>query len=286
MQGEVSVDDGKNWFYLLKDKKEILVGPSPRLSGEDPAAKLRNALQNYELSFGDPTRVAGRKALQIVATPKCPDMPTRKFFIDSDNHFILRVQEENKRRCKTLIDTKMVRFNVNFSDQEFSMDGQSGKIRSFSPPTHFQHSMWVKDKVGFKPAIPKELPSGFHVLDQQLAGSGANGVAVRVGDGLASATIYEWDTKSGRLPWGQLPSDAKIVQCKGIKMGLVGDIPEEAIAKLLDAFLREAMKKLQPIFLYDSSFGLQEPKAGSQTLNDQKGEFNGQQDDLSQSPAI
>ena len=74
-------------------------------------------------------------------------------------------------------------------------------------------------------------------------------VAVRITDGLVNATVYEWNSKHDprQSLGGDCSHDRSV---KGIGMRLVGEVPELVLVKLLDSFIREALKSAGPYLAY------------------------------------
>jgi hypothetical protein len=94
--------------------------------------------------------------------------------------------------------------------------------------------------------MPGALPLGFVISEPQIVGDrGDRFVAIRLSDGLASATVYQWDAHS-RNP---VPCvDKKFVrEANGVKMRVVGDLPESVLTRLVESFVREALKGLQTL---------------------------------------
>ena len=93
MQGVSMVDDGKRWMMYWPDERRALSQQSPRARLADADDRIQLADKNYRLKFGEPTTIAGRRAHAVVAEPRYKEMEERRYFIDEETSFVLRVQK-------------------------------------------------------------------------------------------------------------------------------------------------------------------------------------------------
>jgi len=247
-QGITSVDDGRQWITYHPDCNQVFVQPSPRLSSQPTSERIAIAKRNYTLEVANHHhKVAGRKVYCLVAIPKHPEMPIRQYCIDQDKPFLLRMEVLEKGGAKVMLNTKEIEFPAAVPDEEFQL--QPAKLAKLVPlrePTRTGLGKNAKRMAGFNPAIPPALPFGFVIQHPEVTGSGSKKiVAVRITDGLVNATVYEWDNK--RNPQQCLGGDCSHDRAvKGIGMRVVGEVPELVLVKLLDSFIREALKSAGP----------------------------------------
>lgn len=242
-QGVVMYDDGKVWKNILPDEQKMLIQPSPNPNRQ---LGVRQALaeQNYKFTTEQGDRVAGRATLVIVAVPKAAGMPERRYSIDVSNLYLLRVETDNRGDHRVLNDTIAVNYpsSISISDPEGDFVRQFRRIQ-IDPAKTVSDLKELTAMAGFKPAIPGELPFGFAVLEKQVTGDDKDVVAIRISDGLASATIFqskEVDREGHGSRTGRRDAN-------GIHFHLMGDLPDPITARLLEIFVREALKGLNPL---------------------------------------
>ncbi len=263
-QGVTKLDDGRTWVTYIPDESRMLIQPSPRYS-VGLAMRKGAAAQNYRFVAEKSDMIAGRRSIAIIATPRSGDMPVRRFWVDSEFPYMLRMDTISDGQSVLELDTKAIKFNAALDDDTFRLS-PVGEVRKIylDPPTRFRDPDKVKDELRFSPAMPIGLPYGFVIQEPQLVGDhNERFVAIRLTDGLASATVYQWK-KDMHNP---VPcNDRKTVrESNGIKMRLVGDLPEVVLIKLLDAFVKEALKGLQALLgtSFDDSTFLPLQQAGA-----------------------
>lgn len=260
-QGVTTLDDGRTWTTYIPDENRMLVQDSPKRRMRQ---RTETAGQNYRFTSENMGSVAGRKTVAVLAVPKYPEMPSRRYWIDSEYALMLRMEliKEGGRRRSLMMDTKAIDFKAVADDvMKINPPADVRRVRLESPE-RFRSAEDAVDLVGFKPAFPGPLPFGFVVTEPQVVGDkGDRFVAIRLSDGLASATVYQWSANSKNpVPC----NDRELVrEANGLRMRMVGDLPEIVLARLLDAFVREAMKGLQPLsgtdLFSDALLPLQKP---------------------------
>lgn len=245
-QGVTTLDDGQNWTTYIPDENRIVIQSSPRLMGGNSRRK-RAAAESYRFDSDTGESIAGRKSIMVIATPKNPDMPVRRYWIDSDYPFILKMDVMQQGGSKVLLDTKAVTFEVQLPEDTFRITPATGVRRIYlESPEKIRSTESVKALVGFSPAFPRDLPYGFVIQEGQIVGDKSERfVALRLTDGLASATLYQWPlTRRNPVPCNDKKS---VREAAGLRMRLVGDLPDAVVTKLIEAFVRELTKGLQTL---------------------------------------
>lgn len=267
-QGVTTIDDGKSWSTYIPDENRIMIIDSPKKSSWYRKRKTV-AADNYRFTSEAVDSIAGRKAIAVTATPKAPEMPVRRFWIDSEYPLMLRMETESGGRHKLMMDTKAISF-MTVSDNELAMNaGSSARQVYLDSPERFRTAAEAIEIVGFKPAMPGPLPFGFAIAEPQIIGEkGSRFVAIRISDGLAAATVYQWDARTKN----PVPCNEKelVREAHGLKLRMSGDLPEVVMARLLDAFVREALKGLQALLGTDF-----DPTAFHSIQDGPDGGFNG-----------
>ncbi len=244
IQGVTTVDDGRNWSTYIPDENRVISQESPRRSLSGRAK--RAADQNYRFTSEGVTNIAGRKAFAIVAMPKAAEMPSRRYWIDTEYPLMLRMEVLINDKPFLLMDTKAISF-ITVSEESLRLQ-PAADVRKIwmTAPEKFRNAAEAIDRVGFKPSMPQLLPFGFIVHEPQIVGDKNDKfVALRLSDGLASATLYQWNSRNPNpVPCSD---KATVREANGVKMRLVGDLPEAVLARLLETFVREALKGLMPL---------------------------------------
>ena len=267
-QGVVCLDDGAHWLTYRPDENKVIVQSSPRLSLMPAAARVNLAEKNYELKAlpGD-WRVAGRRAQCLVAVPKASQMPERRYCIDEDKQFLLRMEVISKGNSKLMLDTQQIEFNADIPDEDFVLQPTNpAELQTFESPATINLGGDAKRQLGFEPAVPSNLPFGFKVENPQMGGSKNDRfAAVRISDGLVNATVYEWNKKNARN-WqqGDCKNDR---EAHNVQMRLVGELPDTVLVRVLDTFVREALKHWSPLLMIVVA---PETSGRVQTLNGQQ----------------
>lgn len=241
-QGLVSLDDGKQWSTYQPDENRLMVQPSPRLVLGDPKQRMKIAENNYEfrLAKGSFT-IAGRNAVQVIATPKSPDIPERRYFFDPERNMLLRLETNTlgKGEARVLYDTAEINFPNDMRQEVFKLTSARPARRVELPAPEKVGSLETAAKqVGFKPVIPAKLPYGFVVQETQLSGQRSERFyAVRVTDGLIAATAYQWDGER-HGEGGPFSKEVGSVNVEGIWLLVKGEAPSNVLRGLLRAFAR------------------------------------------------
>jgi hypothetical protein len=101
--------------------------------------------------------------------------------------------------------------------------------------------------VGFMPVIPKSFPCGFRLQSMQTNDSRTwKSVVIRLTDGLARATVYQWlgNDNSGDV---QSIENSTTINVGSIRVMLVSDLSPETRRRLLGAFLTRTEARLDSV---------------------------------------
>ncbi|HVL38233.1 MAG TPA: hypothetical protein VM328_02470 [Fimbriimonadaceae bacterium] len=236
--GMASIDDGKKWVTYIPDRLRLVIQESPRKNMIDPKELLRIATRNYTFRFEADDEVAGQKVRTILAVPKSRDLPMRRYSVDKETCYLLRLEVIEAGVPSTVHDTKSIKYGDGRDEKplELNPPERTRQIHlaphiKMSSPTH------AKRELGFEPVLPSKLPYGF-VIHQRHIVKDEDGrfLAVRVTDGLASGTIYQWSKSDSQQPW---KFDEKLgdVELRGVCFRVAGDMPARIRFKLLESFI-------------------------------------------------
>lgn len=237
MQGVESVDDGTKVRMYFPDQNLIIDQDSPQRSPGDAAWRIGLAQRNYTLRYGPPTRVAGRSCLTIVATPKYGQMDVRRYYVDEETFYPLRIESEGDSGRTLYIDTKDILYPAKLPRDRFRLDpmGSPQVLRYHRPDSLTTHTAALK--MGFTPIVPQTIPLGFRVQEMQLSETGNwRSVAVRITDGLVRATVYQWQAAGSRFDVKSIENSTP-AERNGIRLLLVSDLDARLRQALLDAFV-------------------------------------------------
>ena len=243
MQGVTSVDDGQTWSTYFPDERRLLEQDSPRLGLGNPRERLEHAARNYSFRSTSGETVAGRRTIAILAVPVHEELPVRRYSLDTERNFMLRMETIAEGRTRRVMDTKSITFSPEFDVRLFEIKPM-GEVRviRLDPPSEIRSSRHARATLGFRPAFPDELPFGFAIRNKHLSSNqDVSFVAVRITDGLITATVYQWSATRSEVPWPKARKDREV---DGIRFRLVGDLPESVMSRLLDTFVRKAVKNL------------------------------------------
>jgi outer membrane lipoprotein-sorting protein len=247
-QGVVSLDDGKTWQTYLPDENRILEQPSPQRLRQASSERYVLAMNNYRFALAEGEGIAGREVVIVSAIPlKSNDLPRRFFYIDSETAVVLRTEIQSGRDRRITFDTKSIDYRPDFSAKDLTLTPMRDVRRMrLSGPTRFSDPASVQRQLGFRPAMPKDLPLGFDNTAMLMLGSEDNPmVAARLSDGLALLTVYQF--KADQLAkMGAEGRRGVSREVKGIRLQAVGDLPQSVLSEILQVFIREIQKGLSP----------------------------------------
>jgi negative regulator of sigma E activity len=232
------VDDGKSTKIFTPDDRRIIVQPSGREDARDIEFRMRLIDRNYNLRVVRRDKVAGREAVVVEAAPKSSGVETRCYSIDKETGFLLRLETCQEGRSPTLLfETKMVEFPSEFPEATFRL-APSGVVTQHYRPTCVAPEAWNKltSELGFRPILPTYLPLGFSVQQLQCENdSSVPAVAVRLTDGLAKATVYQWQRRGKST--SKVPEGTLVRTAGQLTVMISGDLPREVKERIIDSFV-------------------------------------------------
>lgn len=262
-QGVTMLDDGKTWTTYLPDSNWLMVQPSPRLFPVDNAQRKSLADRNYRFTTERSVVIAGRETVAIVASPKLSEMPERRYYFDEANSVMLRLEVGDGANRRLLYDTAEISFPNAVRDEVFQLRTvKRARKMEIEPPMTLERPRTVAREVGFVPVVPDRLPLGFVIQARQVVGPrDSRYVAIRLTDGLVTATVYQWSTGTGRkLPFEAWASDLLLDE---VAFRADGELPQPLLDVLAEAFVSTARKgrmaRAEPSLasdLLDMSMGL------------------------------
>jgi hypothetical protein len=134
----------------------------------------------------------------------------------------------------------MVSFPEEFSEDTFKLDAPIGvSVKKFTRKCVTPESAAeLTDELGFRPVVPENLPYGFEVQQlQSSVNSGVPALSVRITDGLAKATVFQW-RHSG--PGAPPPTGTAAANTGKLTLLISGDMPEPVKQAILQSFVRAA----------------------------------------------
>lgn len=248
-QGSIAIDDGRQWKSFCPDTSRLVVAPSSRDDRVDVEGRLQLAMQNYRFAVEKNTEVAGRPAVVVVAVPRSTVMPTRRIALDASHAVLLRLETiERSGSRDVLYDTKRINFPDRIASDVFVLDApRQVRVMRVEPPVRVHSTSQAKAVAGFTPIIPKSLRYGFVIRESEVAGvPGSRYVALRVTDGIATGTLYQWPSKLKVSPLG---ADREGVDrtIGSVTLRLVGDLSRGTRLRILEGIANSMGKTFGPI---------------------------------------
>lgn len=238
IQGTISIDNGKYWATILPDEKRVMLQESAMANRIPANFRMDLIDRNYKLSVSRSKEIAGRKSVTVVALPKFPEMPRREYSLDAETDVVLRVVLfEQGAKERVLLDTIAVRYGSKPPDEFFEIPFSGGyKVDKCPTLRKIQSRSSAGKAVGFAPRTPKSLPFGFAVAEAHLCGEkDAPFIAVRISDGFAQGTVYQWDGKK-RAEGFPFTHEFDVQDLAGVRYLIFGELPKDVKAKLIEFF--------------------------------------------------
>lgn len=244
MQGFKTIDDGKTLKSYCPDLKKVWFQESPRVHQPTADYRLSIAERNYRISHREvDEKISGRAITLVTADARSVEMPTRRYFLDRETRTLLRLETvDEKGRATSLMDTRAIEFLATVQRSQFNALPTNIKPEPMETPLRTSPGKAAVE-VNFRPILPSRLPLGFEIEGVDvLREKGANLVALRITDGLATATVYLWDPRE----------DVNVLQSpgmrertiNGMKVRVIGDLPMAAKDRILQGFGSKTMSQV------------------------------------------
>lgn len=241
MQGMESVDDGDRCRVYLPDQKLLIDQDSPAKYPCDLDRRMGFASQNYSFQIKGRSTVAGRSAVCVVATPRNREMESRRFYLDAETSYPLRMEAINSVGGQRIyFDTKDIRYPKSLASGLFKVQPAAGiRTVKYRRPRSVDPSGSAK-LIGFTPVMPASLPLGFHVLETQINETPEwRALAMRITDGLVHATVYQWKPNA-RNPSIRAMQGSSSMDRNGLRFLIVSELSPALREKLLFGFAARA----------------------------------------------
>jgi outer membrane lipoprotein-sorting protein len=244
MLGVTQVDDGDRLRMYLPDRNRIIDQDSALKEPCQAEARIRLARKNYTLRLDTGPRIAGRQTVVVVATPRHRDMDGRKYYIDRETDFPLRLETISGSDVRVMYDTKDIQFPARLDPKLFSLQPVGNvEVQRYERPQRVT-AQQARQLVGFLPVLPESLPLGFEVDDVQFSVNRAGNhtwrsIVVRMSDGLARATVYQWRA-SDRIPVDAF-EESSTAENNGVSIMVVSELPQRVRERLLQAFVTQTV---------------------------------------------
>ena len=262
MSGITSVDNGERLLTFLPDRRMIVDQQSPGAEPCEVDEKIALAKKNYTFKIIPSGKIAGRDTICVQATPRYDDLESRRYYLDSATTYPLRVETYlDGNEINVMVDTKDISFPKSMDSKLFELE-PSGDVyvQKFTKPKKVISGSQAQNVVGFVPLVPEGLPLGFKVQEIQYSGDAKwKPIVIRMTDGLARATLYQWD-KDAEIKVQTFSNSSTMIH-KNLKLMLVSDLTAPVRMQLLRAFIAQA--SMDPALRAQRLFGLM-PDAGLQ----------------------
>ncbi len=235
MQGIESVDDGQRWLTVLPDQKMVLDQTSPSKDECDEALRLKLARSNYRFEVDGHSTVAGRQVVTIVARPVHAVLYTRRYSLDSQTLYPLKVEEVRNGSPSVEFVTLDVSYPASVNPEEFVFRQKIGmRTLKFDRPANVRSSADAERILGFTPLLPKGRPLGFEAQEMQVNQDGKwQALVIRLTDGLIRATVYEYADDHRPV---SVMEQCSVRESDGIRLLVVCPLSESIRQTLLDSF--------------------------------------------------
>lgn len=254
------VDDGITNRTYSPDDKTLVVQPSSQQDSEELRFRMKLVDQNYRLAVLGKDTIAGRSAMVIEAAPKNSVLETRCYSVDEKNGLLLRLETCRGSGKKTVqFETKMVEFPEDFSEDTFKLDPPMGvSVKKFARKCVTpEAAAELTNELGFRPVVPSSLPYGFEIQQLQSSmNSGVPALSVRITDGLAKATVFQW-RHSG--PGAPPPAGTAAASTGRLTLLISGDLPEPAKQAILQSFVKAARTEALEVVVGEVSWAQELP---------------------------
>jgi outer membrane lipoprotein-sorting protein len=235
--GIESIDDGQITRIYLPDRKLLIEQESAIRSAGDANWRMDLASRNYTFRTAGNTRIAGRTATAVIAQPRHPEIGVRRYYLDADTAYPLRMEVEEGGRRRVHFDTRDIRYPKELGDDLFQMRILTGvqRERYTKPPTAGNAGAAAR-LAGFQPIVPDELPLGFRIQEIELNDNPRwKCLKFRITDGLVRATVYQWRIDPRNVPV-QAFEESSTLDIGGLRLMIVSDLGPRVRERILAGF--------------------------------------------------
>lgn len=247
MQGAVLFNKGSKSFTYLPDQRIVVECDNDFEGLDEIAARAELAARNYELSFMTTAPdVAGRSTYCVVAEPRVAGIPARQFYLDQQTLYPLRFSTQaTGGSWRISMDTQVVDFPKDMPQPDFNPVGVPRKVK-FDPAQPLNRISNVRDRLGFEPVVPRNLPYGFQIQRAELRRNQDGQLAMlSLTDGLATARVYEF--RCNQMQDGIWSQGSNTVLTEdGVMMVLVSDLRADVRKALLSSFAHRTPTAIAP----------------------------------------
>jgi len=246
MQGTTLFNSGSKSFTYWPDQRIVVECDSDAENMDDIEERAELAAKNYDLKVAEAgEEIAGRPTVCVTAEPRVPGLPARQFYLDMQTLYPLRMTQQTDGGWKVNMDTIVVNFPKEMPDINLNLVGTPRKVK-FAPAIALSCVRNPKDRLGFNPVIPSNLPYGFRVQRAELRRNEDGQLAMLwLTDGLATARVYEF--RCNQLPEGIWSRGTNTVLTEdGVTMMLVSDLRADTRRGLLRAFAKRTPEQIAP----------------------------------------
>jgi hypothetical protein len=242
-QGVESLDDGKRWRTMLPDERVVIDQKSTRAELRSSAARLNLVRANYQFKLLGQSEVADHSCYRVEISPTCSQLPTWILYLESKTCYPLRVDTQKNGKTSVRFISRVIDFPKKLDCGLMSLNvPKDYKCETFDRPRDLTSATGLQKQLGFDPIIPPKLPFGFRTQDMQISRSDSwNTLIIRLGDGMARASVYEY--LLGKGIHGMRPFlHSSQSQIGNTQIMIVSDISENCRRKLLSGFLTSNLK--------------------------------------------
>lgn len=232
-KGMEIIDDMERMLYYNPAKRMLTIEDRRQdLTTEDQAKLIK---QNYRLYISEGPHIAGRDTWTLYLEAMRQPLDSRRFLVDRSTGMALRSESVNNGAVNLRFEFESIAFPAKVAEpspqQLFS---KTKSIRDHRKPSLDRNH--AAAQLGFIPIIPVKVPLGMVVREMQVITVMDKPVlAIRMTDGLAWATLYEYKT-------AETSADEMVGGKRAGLLTLVvrGDVPEAAKTLIQEVFAAQA----------------------------------------------
>ncbi len=170
--GRVLIDDGeKRIEYLPKIKKtKTLLSPTSLQAEKRKEKTFQVLLQNFLISQLSPEKILERETYVIFLSPKNPNNPSVKIWLDKETYFTLKKEKYTPQgKLISLLIYKEIQFNKSFSQEMlYRKIPKIPPITKKNIPSIFYDLEQLKDQINFSLSLPQCFPPDYIFQEAEL----------------------------------------------------------------------------------------------------------------------